>query len=261
MIDWCCIAAVNDEAVLAGNLAASPALAATPDRLVTLCDQPSASAAYAAGLAATRAPVAVFAHQDVYLPRGFEACLARQIAALAAHDPGWAVAGVYGISAEGRRVGRVWSSGLGCEIGTPPPGPVPVQSLDELLLIVNRASGIGFDPGLPGFHLYGTDIVQSALAAGHGAYAIDLAVVHNSVPVRSLRGAFLKAHDHMRRKWRDRLPIRTPVTRITWHGLDTRWQQLRQFGPTARAAARRRAAAAARPRPDPAAIARRLGYE
>ena len=49
-------------------------------------------------------------------------------------------------------------------------------SVDELLIVLRIGSGLRFDERLPGFHLHGTDIVQSALHRGLGAFAIDAPV-------------------------------------------------------------------------------------
>lgn len=281
MEDWCCIAAVNDEAVFGANLAASPALRAEPARLNVQRGHRTAGAAYAAGMAQTGiaqtgiaqtgitktgitktgTAICVFAHQDVYLPRGWEDRLAAGIRAVERIDPDWAVLGLFGRTQDGRYVGHVWTTGLGRELGGPFEVPEPVDSVDELVIVLRRASGIAFDPALPGFHLYGSDIVQAARAAGKGAYVIDAPVVHNSVPVRTLAGAFLTAHDYMRRKWRARLPILTTVGPITRFGIRIRLQILRRYGLSRHKADRLRAADQQRSRRDPAEIARKLGYE
>lgn len=259
-MSWCCIAAVNDTAVLEANLAASPVLRADPARLVTLRDQPSASIAYNAGLDQTSARICVFAHQDVYLPRGWEDRLADIVTGLDQLDQNWAVAGLFGKDREGAPVGRVWSTGLGREIGAPFDEPIPVQSLDELVIVLNRDSRLRFDPELPSFHLYATDIVQMALSSGKGAYVVDAPVVHNSVPTPGLRGGYMQAYDYMRKKWRNRLPIVASVTRITRLGWYLRLQDIRMFRLKPKRTKQIRLAARL-PRPDAQAIARKLGYE
>lgn len=259
-MNWCCITAVNDTSVLEANLAASPVLQADPTRLVTLRNQISASIAYNTGLDQTAARICVFAHQDVYLPRGWDDRLADIVARLDQQDPTWAVAGLFGVDCTGAHVGRVWSTGLGREIGAPFGEPVPAQSLDELVIVLNRDSGLRFDPGLPSFHLYATDIVQIAMSARKGAYVVDLPVVHNSVATPGLRGGYMQAYDAMRQKWRARLPIITPVTHITRSGWYVRIQDLRMFRLNTKRKKRLRLAAAL-PRPNAQAIARELGYE
>jgi hypothetical protein len=259
-MEWCCIAAVNDTTVLEANLAASPVFVSDPARLDVLREQTSASTAYNAGLDRSRARICVFAHQDVYLPRGWEKLLAKRVAQLDRLDPDWAVAGLSGIDRDGTFVGRVWSTGLGREFGMPFNEPIPVQSLDELLIVLNRDSGLRFDPDLPSFHLYATDIVQTALSSGKGAYVLDAPVVHNSIPTPGLRGGYMQAYDYMRRKWRARLPIITLVTRITRSGWHLRIRHMRMFWFSTKQRKRMRLAARSL-RPDPRSIARTLGYE
>lgn len=212
------VAAVNDEAVLARNLLASPLLAEAGIPLHIERGAPSASVAYNRGIDAAKAAgaeIVIFAHQDVWFPPLWEAGLRETLAQLDSRDPGWALLGVFGTAPEGHRVGRVWSSGLGKCVGQPTDGPVQVQGLDELVLILRLASGLRFDEKLPGFHLYGTDIVQSALTGGRTAWAATLPVIHNSRFVASLGGGFAECCAYMTEKWRDRLPLRTPVARLT----------------------------------------------
>lgn len=61
---------------------------------------------------------------------------------------------------DGRNAGLVWSNGLGREVRGVCEMPAQAISFDEVVLILRKDSGIRFDEQLPGFHLYGTDIVQ-----------------------------------------------------------------------------------------------------
>jgi hypothetical protein len=116
-------------------------------------------------------------------------------------------------------------------------------------------SGLRFDPELPGFHLYGTDIVQSALAAGLEAYVFDGPVVHNSLPVTRLDDSYGRAYRHMQRKWTARLPIATTVIPITRSGWPLfRWR-LRHWGRRLRSPVVTQRCAT------PARRAQELGYE
>jgi len=130
--------------------------------------------------------------------------------------------------------------------------PVPIESLDELLLILKRHPDAGFDPGLPSFHLYGTDLVQNAWHRGSSAWGLDLPLVHNNRPWASLSGGYQDAYHYVRRKWRDRLPIPTTVCPVTNNPLalwrvQWRRRKTKERGPGLLAHA-----------PD---IARRAGYE
>lgn len=251
------VAAVNDERVLTENLALSP-LFREQISLWPMRAYSSAGEAYNAGLDAGHSDVLVFAHQDVYLPQPWLQQLFTGMQAVEAIDPDWAVIGVYGVGREGKHVGHCWSSGLNRELGFEFGPPQRVVSIDELVIILRRSSGLRFDEGLPGFHLYGTDIVQAALAKGFGAYVIHAPVVHNSRRVKTLFGAYARAYRYMQRKWRNTLPIQTTVVPVTKFGY-----------PLFRAALRRvvrnrlisRQAPVAATRTSGPVLARRLGYE
>ncbi len=248
-------AASHDAAILSANLARSPAIAEGRLALHVERGAPSAAVAYNRALDATAAGIVVFAHHDVYLPRGWERLLAARLAELSAVDPGWAVAGAYGIGPDGAGYGPVWSTSLSQIVGRVAPGPVPVQSLDECLIVLRRAAGLRFDEGLPGFHLYGTDIVQSARAQRLGAWALPLPLVHNDGFKDRLGADFAAPFHRLRRKWRAVLPIRTPVITIAWHGLHlarANWRAARHRG--------LRRAMAAPTATDPAIRAARCGW-
>jgi hypothetical protein len=225
--------ATNNPAILAANLALSPDIAEGRLGLHVVRDAPSASIAYNAALDATGAGIVVLAHHDVYLPRGWAALLRARIAAIAAADPGWGVIGAYGIGYDGWGYGPVWSSSVGAVIGRVAAAPLVAQSFDELLLVVNRAAGLRFDARLPNFHLYGTDIAQTARAAGKGRWWTALPLVHNDQYHDQLNDDFIAPYRYLQRKWRAALPIQTSVTHLTRSGLDlarTRWRNARSRG-------------------------------
>ena len=213
--DFALIAAVNDDAILEACLKRSPDVADRRLKLITIHNAQSMAQAYNAGLDQISCRYAIFAHQDVYLPQGWLDRAIATLSAVKAEHPDWMVAGPYGVRADGSHAGRVWDVGMGTELGEAGFGPSPVVSLDELLLILRCDAGYRFDHDLPHFHLYGTDLVQSCLAMGRSAWAVELPVVHNSQIVSSLAGGYTQAHHYMRRKWRDRLPIPTTVTPLT----------------------------------------------
>jgi hypothetical protein len=253
------VAAVNDDAVLGANLMRSPLFQQPDVRVHLQRGYASASLAYCAALAQCQHDVVVFAHQDVYLPKQWDAQLMRSIHALSATDPDWAVLGVYGVQANGSHVGCVWSSGLDAVFGAPFDMPTAVQSIDEVLIVLRRSSGITFDTGLPGYHLYATDLVQTALSRGLGAYAISAPVVHNSRPVLYLGRDYFSAYAYMRRKWLHRLPIYNNVAQLTRPGWAYWRLRARQWLNEWRYSRRDRQALA-RPR-DCVEVSRLLGFE
>jgi hypothetical protein len=216
------VAAVNNDRILEKNLLRSAVLRSRHCAVHLRRGYPSAAAAYNSALRECRNDLVVFAHQDVYLPAGWEQRLQEGIAQVQQIDSRWAVLGVVGVAPEGRHVGHVWSSGLQSEVGAPMARPVAVQSVDELLIVLRRSSGLQFDPGLQGYHLYGTDIVQSALAVGRGAYVIHAPVIHNSLPCLYLAADYFRAYTYVSRKWRSRLPLHSCAALVHapgWHAL------------------------------------------
>jgi len=248
-------AAVNDDAVLNQNLLASPLARAEGVELLLQRSFPSASRAYNDALDRATRDVIVFAHQDVYLPDGWERRLADAIDRLASAP--WAVLGVFGVDEPGARRGRCWSTGLGRDLDMRVAQPTPAISLDELLIVVRKSSGVRFDERLPGFHFYGTDIALRARREGLGVFIIDAPVVHNSVPVTSLGGSYAVGYHAMRRLWAERLPLGTCVVPVTRFGVPFARTRLRYALRALRHGADRGTARD----PDPASIARRLGYE
>ncbi len=211
-------AAVNDEAVLEHNLLMSPLVAFADRQVILQRGYPSAAKAYNGVLEQADGEWIVLAHQDVYLPKPWLEQLRSGIEMVESHDPNWAVIGIYGVAHDGQHVGHCWSSGLGRELGVSFDQPQAVSAIDELLIVLRRSAGLRFDEGLPGFHLYGTDIVQTALKKGLSAYVVHAPVVHNSRSVRTLRGPYAASYHFMRKKWRDQLPVATTVVTLTRSG-------------------------------------------
>lgn len=208
-----CVA--NEQATLARNLLASPEIAGGRVSFSIIWGAKAASAAYRDAIASAHADIVVFAHQDVYFPEGWFSRLKLVCERLSSVDPCWAVAGLCGMTNEGEFVAHLWDSGLGAVCGGRFGAPRNVASLDEVVLIVRRASGTSFDPALPSFHLYGTDIVLEAQRAGMKSYAMDLPVIHNSKPIVRLDRTYIAAYRFMIRKWRARLPLPTVIVRLT----------------------------------------------
>lgn len=261
MSDWRVLVCTNDRATLDANLRASDDLRRNPENLLVAENPQSASIGANDLLSRSTGKYSIIAHQDVYLPKNWVGTLLDTIGRIERTDRDWGVLGVYGVQPDGAHAGRVWSSGLGREVGAPFDAPVAVGSLDELLLVVNMAAELRFDEALPGFHLYGTDIVQIARAAGKSAYVIHAPVVHNSVPVVSLSGAYMTAYRYMARKWRAHLPIHTAVATIRRPVLLQVARNIRRSGLRRDRGYQARVAAFDEFRKDPASLARRLGYE
>ena len=222
------VCASNDACVLRNNLLRSPCLRDTAPEVILGAS--SAARAHNAGLDRTSAGLVVFLHQDVYLPSGWEALLRARIAQVEQQDPDWALLGAYGVGLDDQGYGPVWSSSLGNIVGRVALSPQPVQSFDELLIVLRRDSGLRFDESLPGWHLHGTDIVTEARAKGLGAYVSALPLVHNDGLKPQLDAGFRTAYRYLQTKWTQQLPLRSPIIKISRSGHQlwrARWHNMR----------------------------------
>jgi len=226
-MDCCVIAAINDENILLRDLASSSIFENNSNYLMR--NYASASTAYNDGIDKSTSEIMIFAHQDIYFPDCWQNKLSEEIDKIEEVDKNWAVIGVFGINKEGEYIGHCWSTGMGKIIGNDFTMPRIVCSVDELVIVIRRSSGLRFDEKLPGFHLYGTDIVQEAFAKGYNSYVINAPVIHNSKPVISLRGSYTSAYSYMSDKWKKELPINTVIAKITTFGVPLMRLKLRMF--------------------------------
>ncbi|MCA8952541.1 MAG: glycosyltransferase [Planctomycetes bacterium] len=126
------------------------------------------------GIETVDAEWVVCVHQDVLFPAGF---WSRFTAALAALPADAALAGVVGCERRGWYRGHIQDPNGHCFWG---PLPRDVLTLDEVLIAVRKSSGLRFDPEVPGFHCYGSDICLQAEQRGLRTVAIDAPIVHLS---------------------------------------------------------------------------------
>ena len=87
-----------------------------------------------------------------------------------------------------------------------------MATLDELLLVVRRDSGLNFDPAL-GFHFYGADLCLQAHDRGLAVVVLAALCHHNSKTVE-LPKAFFASAAVFARKWSHQLPIATSCVLI-----------------------------------------------
>lgn len=217
--------AANNKQVLEANLLASPCLrGAEVDQLLVQEQYASAAIAYNSAMGTSRNDVLIFAHQDLYLPDSWLSELNCAIGYLNQHDPHWGVLGCFGVAANKMRYGQVYSAGLGI-IGNAIDLPSVVRTLDEIVLVVRKSSGLTFDTALPGFHFYGADICLRAIQKGMNNYAIPAFCVHNTQLNPTLPPDFYECYRHFKRTWREVLPVHTSC--ITVSRLDIPCQILR----------------------------------
>lgn len=208
---------VNNEEVLQKNLLLSPGrLNGGRNQLVIKRDFTSASLAYNSAIEEAENDIVIFVHQDIYLPDTWFADLKRCLEFLEGTGANWGVLGCYGFrkGADGG-LGRVYTRGLGRH-GRQITRPEPVETLDEIILIIRKSSGLRFDPRLPHFHLYGTDICMTARERGMVNYAFQGYCVHNTNQLLILPNEFYTCYRYTRSKWAHYLPIYTSCMKISF---------------------------------------------
>jgi hypothetical protein len=210
------VVCVNNDDVLQKNLLLSPGiLNGGRNQLSIRRHFSSASLAYNSAVDESANDIIIFVHQDVYLPDTWFEDLKRCLAWLDAANANWGVLGCYGCRvgvSDG--LGRLYTTGHGPH-GRQLAHPEPVDTLDELILIIRKSSGLRFDPRLSHFHLYGADICMTAREKGMVNYAFQGYCVHNTNKLLILPREFYTGYHYLRRKWRHRLPIATSCMRIS----------------------------------------------
>lgn len=223
------VVAVNNRDLFEHNFLASPCLGQSLNHQI-LIQENFSSAAKAYNDAITRAAndLIVFCHQDILLPEAWLSQLQRALDDLAVVDPKWGVVGSYGKTQDGRGWGYLYSSGRGV-IGEPLERPVAVQTLDEVVLILRKSSGLRFDDSLPHFHFYGADICLRAAKREMKSYAISSFCIHNTRQTLVLPKEFYECCRHIKQVWKNYLPIQTTCVRITKFNVSLYSRRLREF--------------------------------
>ena len=175
-------------------------LAVSVDTIQNLDNSFSAPAAL--NLAWERAPsdLLVFCHEDVVFPEDWTTRLLDSIDRIEETDEAnWGTLGPIGRN--GKRFAGFYADDItAVRYG---PLPRPVETLDELCLIVRRELPLRFDERLGGFHLYGVDLAIQCLEAGLQNYAVDAFLFHHT----ESRGRFSRPPEYRRilrklqRKW------------------------------------------------------------
>jgi len=211
------VAAVNSDLVLQQNLLLSPGLFDNGrNQLLIKRDFKSASLAYNSAIDEAEHDLIIFVHQDIYLPDGWFGDLQHTLDILEKTDPRWGVLGCSGFrkgAPDGR--GLVYTRGLGPHSNRLE-RPEVVETLDEIVIIIRKASGLRFDSDLPHFHLYGTDICMTARANGLLTYAFQGFCIHNTNQLLVLPKEYYQCYRYVRAKWARYLPIYTSCMTMTF---------------------------------------------
>ncbi len=226
------VVAVNDMDVLQKNLYLSPDI--KNDRKIQLIIKRgyrAAALAFNEAIEEARNDIILFVHQDVYFPEDWFVSLKKSLSYFEKEKINWGVLGCFGTREDWRKeegYGRVYSNGwriVGREIKK----PELVQTLDEIVLVIRKSSGLRFDPTLPHFHLYGTDICMSAREKGMSSYAIPAFCIHNTNQILSLPKEFYDCYRHVKKRWGKYLPIYAPCISISRFDGDLRMRKIREL--------------------------------
>ncbi|MDQ2844693.1 MAG: glycosyltransferase family protein [Acidobacteriota bacterium] len=215
--------------ILKSNFLNSPALKDNGRHEILIQkDFASASAAYNDAICRSSHDLIAFVHQDVILPRNWLLEVNSALDCLQIFDPKWGVVGCYGRNADGQGCGHVYAANQGL-IGGSFARPARVQTLDEIVLIIRKSSGLAFDIRLPHFHMYGADLCLMAAKQAMASYAISAFCIHNTNQYLVFPREFYECCAYIKRKWRSILPILTPCITITAHGLPLYKRRLREM--------------------------------
>jgi hypothetical protein len=221
-------AAVNNDEIVRSCLLKSPDAGAF-DEVLLQRGFDSAATAYNDAVEKAKNDVVVLTHQDVYLPAGWLSRIGQIVERLNGTQPNWAVLGPYGVTPAGAVAGHLYCVANHGILGSPFNEPVEVATLDEVVLLLRKSSGVRFDPDLPGFHFYGTDVCLGARSRHLKCFAVPAFCVHNADEYGMFPGSFWKSYRFMRRKWRAQLPFRTSCIEIESSLFHPLFYALRRF--------------------------------
>jgi len=202
---------VNNDHIYNNNFLSSPLL--KKNNNIYILKQEffqSASLAYNNAIQKSENDIMVFTHQDMVFPVNWEYDLQNSIKYLNNIDPRWGILGCYGKVEDGHHGkghGYLYCNGNKKLLGKPFSHPIQVQTLDEVVLIIKKSSGLRFDNLLPHYHLYGADICMTAETKGMKCYAISAFCLHNTEKISYLTKEFFECYNYLKYKWRNKLPI------------------------------------------------------
>ena len=173
------------------------------DEYLTIMECHSAPEAINAMMDAAKNDLIIISHDDIVFPENWAKNLTLP------DDDNFGILGVWGNALDdGTFVGNLY--GPKGHYFTDRELPVEVQSLDELLTIIRKSSGLRFDESLDSFTLYAVDMCLQAMEQGKKNYAIDACLTHLSSGVCDPE--FYRTLGLIQAKWRGRSVIENLIT-------------------------------------------------
>lgn len=157
---------------------------------ITVKNSKSGASGLNAGIKKVSNDIIICCHQDVYFKnewyKKLNICLDKL--------EHWGVLGFAGISFDGKMFGT--HSGLSIPDNI---DIVPVQTLDESVLILKKSNNLKFDEKLIYFHMYGTDIALQSHEKNLGVYVINIPIEHRT---KWTAGKGLgESENYIKKKW------------------------------------------------------------
>ena len=198
---------VNSESVYQNNFLSSPLFQYTKEyEIVPLYNAPSAAIGYNSVFSKVHNEIVIFCHQDMFFPSDWLKKLNISLDFLEKEDPSWGVLGCYGMTEMGVKTGYIFCN-VNKSLGHEFTQPRQVQTLDEIVLIIRADTILRFDPHLPGFHFYGSDICLAARKENRNSYAISAFCFHNSNQLIIFPKEFISGYKYVRKRWERYLPV------------------------------------------------------
>lgn len=222
------IVACNNKQLFEDTFKASPIFLNHHNEIILRKGFTNAGKAFNSGINFAGNDIIVIAHQDIYFPEGWDIRLLEMIQTIQKYDINWGVLGCFGISKTNRFAGHTHCN-IYKELGKKAE-VVPAQTLDEIVLVVNKKRNLRFDEQLPGFHLYGTDICLEAEKQGLNNYIISNFCVHNNIEkIQKLPPDFWLCANYIRKKWYDVLPIKSTCITLEKQFYKILFQRLKNY--------------------------------
>jgi hypothetical protein len=130
-----------------------------------------------AGIRQAIHPTIAIAHEDLLFPHYWQQHFEKALRELEIQDPSWGILGIAGRNAEGKFEGHV-SDPRSYRNTLAERAFVPVNWLDEQLLILQKDDPVLPDPDLPSIHNIGRDVARTASQKSRLVYVINAPCVH-----------------------------------------------------------------------------------
>lgn len=170
---------------------------------ITVKNSESGSTGLNAGIKKASNDIILCCHQDVHFNKGWYEKLNEYLDKLNDNVKykTWGVLGFAGSTNDGVSVGT--HSGLGMLYNSNKLEIIPVQTLDESILILKKSDNLKFDEKLIYFHMYGTDIALQSHNKNLGVYVINVSIEHRT---KWTAGKGLgESENYIKKKWINKL--------------------------------------------------------